>query len=178
MTKTPPNSTLSHVLKHHLILPLHPFFHSDSIALTAILDADGILATPDITDRFGFAISDPIKFSDPKNNNNQGGDIKKKQRVVPLRNEAKISINLKSDGTTVLHTLLLTYSHRILPYILSITPFIHSVSHVLSIEYSHTHALQHSSCTSHVSITLTFQEKNTLRTMSRYYNGWIIFFLV
>ena len=159
MTKRPPNSTLSHVLKHHLILPLHPFFHSDSIALTAILDADGILATPDITDRFGFAISDPIKFSDPKNNNNQGGDIKKKQRVVPLRNEAKISINLKSDGTTVLHIFCtLCYSRTL-------------------IEYSHTRSLTHFmylSCFHHTHLSgkeYTTDDVEVLQRLDNFFSG-------
>ena len=94
-------------------------FHSDSIALTAILDADGILSTPDITDRFGFAISDPIK------NSNSQDETKTKPRIVPLRNEAKISINLKSDGKQSMTFFQYTFHHIFictLYYTLSYTP--------------------------------------------------------
>ena len=99
----------------HINTPSHPPslipIYSDSIALTAILDADGVLSTPDITDRFGFAISDPIR-SDAKNSNGPG-DAKTKPRVVPLRNEAKISINLKSDGNqSIKHSLFTTICYQ------------------------------------------------------------------
>ena len=60
---------------------------SDAVALTAVLDADGVLATPDEADRFGFSISDPIRGG-------RGGGGGNLQQWT----EAKISINLKSDG--------------------------------------------------------------------------------
>jgi len=53
----------------------------DSIAITAILDCDGSLSTPNSCERFGFAISDSIKIDD---------EI--------TRTEAKITISLRSDG--------------------------------------------------------------------------------
>ena len=57
----------------------------DAVALTAVLDTDGVLATPDATDHFGFSISDPIRGGSPS-----AGALR--------RAEAKISVNLKSDG--------------------------------------------------------------------------------
>eukprot|EP01041_Mallomonas_annulata_P009873 gene9873-20539_t len=54
---------------------------SDTVAVTCILDADGSLTTPSAGDRFGFAISDPEPLS---------GSFQ--------RSEAKVSVNLKSDG--------------------------------------------------------------------------------
>lgn len=53
----------------------------DAIAVTAIIDCDGILSTPNTCERFGFAISDPIKVDD-----------------LITRTEAKITVSLKSDG--------------------------------------------------------------------------------
>jgi hypothetical protein len=53
----------------------------DSIAVTCILDTDGQLITPNALDRFGFAISSPAVLGD-----------------LNQRSEAKVSINLKSDG--------------------------------------------------------------------------------
>lgn len=74
----------------------------DSVAITCILDTDGVLATPDSADRFGFAISDPMKPDSrgmPKDKEAKSERSKAgKPLLVPLRGEAKISINLKSDG--------------------------------------------------------------------------------
>lgn len=53
----------------------------DSIAVTCILDTDGQLITPSAFDRFGFAISAPAVLGD-----------------LSQRTEAKVNINLKSDG--------------------------------------------------------------------------------
>ena len=53
----------------------------DSIAVTCILDTDGALITPSPFDRFGFAISAPAVLGD-----------------LSERTDAKVSINLKSDG--------------------------------------------------------------------------------
>jgi hypothetical protein len=53
----------------------------DSIAVTCILDTDGQLLTPSSLDRFGFAISSPAVLGD-----------------LSQRTDAKVSINLKSDG--------------------------------------------------------------------------------
>lgn len=53
----------------------------DSIAVTCILDTDGQLMTPSSLDRFGFAISSPAVLGD-----------------LSQRTDAKVSINLKSDG--------------------------------------------------------------------------------
>jgi len=53
----------------------------DSISITAILDCDGLLSQPNACERFGFAISDPIKVDN---------DI--------TRTEAKITVSLRSDG--------------------------------------------------------------------------------
>ena len=54
---------------------------SDTIAVTCILDTDGSLVTPSEFDRFGFALSEPVKL---------GGAFQ--------RTEAKIAVSLKSDG--------------------------------------------------------------------------------
>jgi hypothetical protein len=53
----------------------------DSISVTCILETDGRLVTPSTSDRFGFAISDPITVS---------GEFQ--------RTEAKVTISMKSDG--------------------------------------------------------------------------------
>ena len=71
----------------------------DSVAITCILDSDGVLATADSTDRFGFAISDPVQPASTRMPKNKEAEaISTKPLLVPLRGEAKISINLKSDG--------------------------------------------------------------------------------
>ena len=53
----------------------------DSIAVTCILDTDSQLITPSPFDRFGFAISAPAVLGD-----------------LSERTDAKVTINLKSDG--------------------------------------------------------------------------------
>mmetsp|Transcript_38135 Transcript_38135/g.38826 ORF Transcript_38135/g.38826 Transcript_38135/m.38826 type:complete len:299 (-) Transcript_38135:383-1279(-) len=53
----------------------------DTIAVTCILDTDGVLTTPSKSDRFGFAISDPVALS---------GSFQ--------RTEAKVAVSMKSDG--------------------------------------------------------------------------------
>lgn len=55
-----------------------------SVSVTCILEPDGKLVTPEPQARFGFAISDPIKPKTPKE--------------PFMRTDAKISVNLKSDG--------------------------------------------------------------------------------
>lgn len=55
--------------------------NKDNTAMTCILDTDGKLQTPSITDRYGFAISDPIL---------EGGILR--------RNEAEISLKFQPSG--------------------------------------------------------------------------------
>lgn len=55
-----------------------------SISVTCVLEPDGKLVTPEPQARFGFAISDPIKTKSPQD--------------VFMRTDAKVSINLRSDG--------------------------------------------------------------------------------
>lgn len=56
-------------------------FSADIMAVTCILDVDGLLVTPSANDRFGFALSNPTAL---------GG--------VFQRTEAKLDVSLKSDG--------------------------------------------------------------------------------
>ncbi len=55
---------------------------ADNMAITCILDPDGRLSTPEVTDRYGFGISDSIT----------------KEDGVVTRAEAKVNINFQSDG--------------------------------------------------------------------------------
>ena len=86
-----------------------------SIAVTAVLDDDGLLATPSAAARFGFALADPKPSPTYQSVTKRASDtllddgpvsatgLKKKdksERNLPvyLRTEANIGVNFKSDG--------------------------------------------------------------------------------
>ena len=70
----------------------------NSLSITCILDKDGSLITPSNIDRFGFAISDPISVYKGTSVVVVNDDKNKEVLTLPDRLDAKISINLKSDG--------------------------------------------------------------------------------
>lgn len=93
----------------------------DNIAVTCIIDPDGKLATPEVSDRYGFGISDlnepeeqekkqeveenevaevstktAVKQQQEKQNNREGAEA---EEEIPLtREEVHINLNFRSDG--------------------------------------------------------------------------------
>ena len=74
----------------------------DSVAITAVLDTDGILSTPNAGDMFGFSIADPVRAK----KGDKGDKGETSIMVGPPgagtekleRNPVNVPVNLKSDG--------------------------------------------------------------------------------